>query len=263
MCPKIYSKLLTIYFKQYKILIENGGLMNQRNISSVKAVFTFFLFTIYFYFLLYIVLPVLRMYLLVNTAIYWFIIGYLLFIPVFFTAIIMTRIEGNHNLKDIFSALNIKPFNKNDWKYSLIGIFLVIIFSGIIFFGSFLLNKHCGLRLLETKIWFMEIHPFKGFDKLLLLLWLPMFIFNIFGEELLWRGYIQSRLKNKNRWPICSVMWLLFHLPFGIDFMILLIPIVIIIPYIHSKTTNTLIGCFIHGLYNGPAFILIALGVIN
>ncbi len=38
------------------------------------------------------------------------------------------------------------------------------------------------------------------------------------------------------------------------------IPVILIIPYVYSKTKNTLTGIFIHGIYNGPIFILVALG---
>jgi membrane protease YdiL (CAAX protease family) len=136
-------------------------------------------------------------------------------------------------------------------------------FTGLIFFASTLLNKYFGVRLLTTTPWFMEITPFSGIEKLLLLAWLPMFFFNIFGEEMLWRGYIQNRLRGKYSWLFCSLLWMIFHLPFGMDLMIMLIPVIVIIPYVFYKTQNTLVGVFIHGLYNGPVFILVAIGLVH
>ena len=56
---------------------------------------------------------------------------------------------------------------------------------------------------------------------------------------------------------------MIFHLPFGIDFIIMLIPVIIIIPYAFYKTQNTLVGIFIHGIYNGPLFIAVTLGLIK
>ena len=41
------------------------------------------------------------------------------------------------------------------------------------------------------------------------------------------------------------------------------IPAFIIIPYVFHKTQNTLTGVFIHGIYNGPIFVLVALGLIK
>ena len=48
-----------------------------------------------------------------------------------------------------------------------------------------------GTRPLNPTPWFMAFEPFVGSERLLLLVWLPMFTLNILGEELMWRGYIQ------------------------------------------------------------------------
>jgi membrane protease YdiL (CAAX protease family) len=194
---------------------------------------------------------------------YWLVTGYLLFTPLLLCSIILAKIEGNKTLGNILSSLCVRPFSKKDWKYSIMGLFLVFIFSGIIYGSSIILNKLFGVPLLETKVWFMEMQPLNGFDKLVILIWLPMFLLNIFGEELLWRGYIQSRLKDKQMWFVYSIMWLVFHLLFGIDLVIMLIPIVIIVPFIFLKQNNTLIGCFIHGFFNGPIFLLVILGILK
>jgi membrane protease YdiL (CAAX protease family) len=235
----------------------------ENKISLTKAIFIFSIATIYFYALLFTLLPFLKSNFVINSALYWFITGYFLFIPLFLFAVSMVKSEGNNNIKKIILSLNILPFLKKDWAYSIIGLLLVFILTGIIFAVSTLLNKYFQVAPLSTTPWFMEIHPFKGSDKLLLLIWFPMFLFNIIGEEILWRGYIQKRLKIKYSWIICSLLWLMFHLPFGIDLLIMLIPTILIIPYIFNKTQNTLVGIFIHGIYNGPIFIAVALGVIK
>jgi len=175
----------------------------------------------------------------------------------------MVKFEGNRGIKQILLALNIKSFKKKDWTYSIIGLLLVFIFTGLIFVSSFLLNKYFGIRLLTTTPWFMEMKPFQGIEKLFLFIWLSMFFFNMVGEEILWRGYIQTRLSGKYSWLLCSLLWMIFHLPFGIDLLIMLIPVIIIIPYAFYKTQNTLVGIFIYGIYNGPLFVAVALGLIK
>ncbi len=45
--------------------------------------------------------------------------------------------------------------------------------------------------------------------------------------------------------------------------MIMLIPVILIIPYVYPKTGNTSTGIFIHGIYNGPIFVMVALGVVK
>jgi len=237
--------------------------MIEKEIAPLKAAMIFIAFTAYFFLLLFTLLPFLKSNFSVNPALYWFITGYFLFIPLFVFALIMVKVEGSKGIKQIMPALNIRPFTKKDLRYSIIGLVLVFIFTGVVFGASFLLKKYFGVGMLTTTPWFMEMRPFHGAEKLLLLVWLPMFFFNIVGEEILWRGYIQSRLHGKYSWLFCSILWLLFHLPFGLDLMLMALPALIIIPYVFHKTQNTLVGIFIHGIYNGPIFVAIALGLIN
>lgn len=237
--------------------------MKQKTVTPIKAMVIFVIFTAYFFLLLFTLLPFLKLNYSINPALYWFITGYFLFIPLFTFALLMVKFEGNNGIEQMISALNIKPFSKKDLKYSIVGLLLAFVFTGLVFGISFLLNEYMGIRPLTTTPWFMEMHPFKGYERLLLLIWFPMFFFNIVGEEILWRGYIQTRLHAKYSWLLCSFLWLMFHLPFGSDLMIMLIPIIIIIPYVFNKTQNTLTGVFIHGIYNGPLFILVALGFIK
>ena len=177
--------------------------MTDKKISLLKAMAIFIGFTAYFYILLFTLLPFLKTNFSINPALYWFITGYFLFIPLFVFSIAATKKEGNKEIKNILHALNIKKFSRNDWIYSIVGLLLVFLFTGIIFGISSVLNKYWGIRMLSTTPWFMEMHPFQGTERLLLLVWLPMFFFNIVGEEILWRGYIQTRLEVKNAWLIC------------------------------------------------------------
>jgi membrane protease YdiL (CAAX protease family) len=59
------------------------------------------------------------------------------------------------------------------------------------------------------------------------------------------------------------MLWLVFHLPFGFPVLIPMLPILVVIPWIAQKTRSTWAGIVLHALANGPAFVLIALGVIS
>lgn len=236
--------------------------MISTSITLKKAVIIFTVSTLYFYLLLFTLLPFTKSEFILNPALYWFITGYFLFIPLFIYAVMKVKSEGNNGVRQILNALSIKSFSKKDWLYSITGLFLVFLFTGFIFGISILLNKFSGIRMLNTTPWFMEMQPFQGIEKLLLLVWIPMFFFNIAGEEFLWRGYIQSRLHGKHSWMICSALWMMFHIPFGFDLIIMAMPALVIIPYVFYKTENTLTGIFIHGIYNGPIFAAIALGLM-
>ncbi len=234
-----------------------------KKVSSLKAIVLFTLFTAYFFVLLYTLLPYLKANFTLNPALHWFITGYFLFIPMFLYSVAAAHKEGNSKVQSVLAALNVKCLSRKDLLFSVAGLVLVFLLTGIIFAVSSLLSRFYGIRELSTTPWFMEMNPFQGREKLLLLVWLPMFFFNIIGEELLWRGYIQTRLQGKYAWLLCSLLWLMFHLPFGIDLMIMLIPVTVIIPYVYAKTNNTLTGIFIHGIYNGPLFIMVALGLMG
>jgi len=237
---------------------------NKKEISVFRAATIFGVATGYFYVLLITLFPFLRENFRFNPSLYWFFTGYFLFIPLFIYSIFMVRYEGNRSILELFEALNLRRLTKSDLFYTIIGAILIFIFTGIIYGCSFLLNKHYGLRLLNTTPWFMEeMIPYQGIEKLLLFVWFPMFFFNIVGEEILWRGYIQNRMKSKYAWIACSLLWLIFHLPFGIDLIIMALPALLIIPYVFYKKNNTLISIVIHGVYNGPIFILISLGLIK
>ncbi len=237
--------------------------VRMKQINTLKATAIFLVSTVYFYILLFTLLPFIKANLDLNPAMYWFITGYFLFVPLFIAAVVFARKDGNKTAKEVLCSLNVRPMTKNEWGYALTGTLSVFVLTGLIFAVSVLLNKNFGVRELSTTPWFMTISPFRGSDRLLLLVWLPMFAFNILGEELLWRGYIQTRLKNRFSWVLCAFLWLLFHLPFGMDLMIMLLPVVLILPYAFHKTQNTCVGIFIHGVYNGPIFVLVALGLMH
>lgn len=236
----------------------------RKNISILNAASIFGFATLYFYTLLILFFPYLKNNFDLNPALNWFITGYLIFIPLFLYAVFMVKKEGNQTFGELLQALKIKRLDKTDWVYTIVAIILIFILTGLIFGISFLLNQYFGIRLLNTTPYFMEdMKPFVGWEKFILLIWLPMFFFNIVGEEILWRGYIQNRLKSKYAWIICSSLWAVFHLPFGFDLIIMALPALIIIPYVFYKRPNTLVSIIIHGVYNGPIFVMISLGFIK
>ncbi len=237
--------------------------MAGRSISRLTAAGIVASFTAYFFLLLFTLMPFLKNRFAINPAAYWFITGYVLFIPLFLFAVSAVRREGARGWHKTVEALHLRPFSKSDWAYALGGLLLVFLGTGLIFGISSLLTRQWGVRPLSTTPWFMEMHPFAGSERLLLFVWLPMFFFNIVGEEILWRGYIQTRLTGASSWWLCALLWMVFHVPFGIDLMIMLVPIILIIPYVYSKTGNTLTGVFIHGMYNGPIFVAVALGLLE
>lgn len=234
-----------------------------RPLSPAKAAAVFLFFTLYFFALLHTLLPLLKANFRWHPALYWFVTGSFLFAPLLFFAFWRAFREGNRGAADILAALHLRPLSRRDWAHAVAGLLATFALSGAVFAAWALLGRHFGWRPLATTPWFMEMRPFLGAEKLLLLAWLPMFFFNIAGEELLWRGYIQARLPGRSAWVLCSALWLLFHLPFGPDLMLVLLPAVWVIPWVFQRTRNTWSGVFVHALFNGPIFVAIALGWVK
>ena len=232
----------------------------KERIGYARAASIFIGFTIYFYLLVLFFVPWLKVRLDMNPAMYWFMTGYCLFTPMLAAALWLARRDG---LASLSEALAVKPLRSRDWSYALGGTLLCFALTGLVVGASRVSVGLLGTRPLDSTPWFMSFEPFTGAERLLLLVWLPMFALNILGEELLWRGYIQNRLRGQSSWLAVSLLWLVFHAPFGIDLMIMLLPIFVILPYAVRKTGNTSVGIVIHALYNGPAFILLSLGLIR
>ena len=100
---------------------------------------------------------------------------------------------------------------------------------------------------------------------LLFLVWLPVFFCNIMGEELLWRGYLLPRQEEKfgnKAWILNGLLWIIFHIPFGLRTILMVIPVFFALPRMARITRSTWPGIILHGVLNGPAFAAILLGLI-
>jgi membrane protease YdiL (CAAX protease family) len=85
------------------------------------------------------------------------------------------------------------------------------------------------------------------------------------GEEILWRGVIFPRQEvvfGKYTWLIHGFGWSLFHLAFGWQLFMTMLPILFIQSIAVQKTKNSWVGVTIHAIINGPSFIAISLGFL-
>ena len=89
--------------------------------------------------------------------------------------------------------------------------------------------------------------------------------FNIFGEELWWRGVVLPRQElafGRWVWVIHGVMWAFFHVFKWWDVLTLL-PITLGLSYLAYRYKNTTPGIIIHYFVNGISLIPLALGALG
>ncbi len=232
-----------------------------------KSFLLFCLPSLFFYFIAYIVIPYFEKELGFHPLLAWFYGGILVFVLLFGLVLIIYRLEYKEiRVHQFLERLRVKKLSKRDLKLIAIATALIFFITlGIKIIARFLMIK-TGIPDLETAPPFINFRALIGFEKLYLLIWVPSFILNIIGEELLWRGYALPRQElehGKWAWFINSILWTTFHLCFGVDLLIILMPALFIIPLIVYKTKNTTVGIITHALVNGPAFILLSLGIIK
>lgn len=241
--------------------------MLNTNISIGKAFGYFAFFTVMLYIATRQVIPVLNGWGM-HPALSWFITsGLLIFIPIFLLAILNTGKElATRNPRSIMNRLWLKKLNSKDWAWAIGGTLLILVLTGLIMISAEWISQNLFNEPFKTSPSFMHFEPLKAGQYWILVVWLVFFFFNIVGEEIMWRGYILAGMSEqypRSAWFYNAIFWMMFHIPFGIELMIMVLPTFFLIPYIVQKRRNTWIGIIIHAGLNGPGFILVSLGILN
>lgn len=197
-----------------------------------------------------------------ETVLFWFIIAGLgVFLPLIITGYFILKSEGcllsKETLRD---RLRFKKVTKSDLWWSFGGLLLVLLISGALMKLMVLL-----LGEFDHTPAFMAFEPLSTGRYWLLAVWLPYWILNILGEEFLWRGVMLPRQEvvfGKYTWVLHGFGWGIFHVAFGWQLLITLMPLIFIQSYIVQKTKNSWTGVIMHGGINGPSFIAISFGLI-
>lgn len=197
-----------------------------------------------------------------EPILFWFICGGLgVFTPLVLTGMLMLRREGYTFSRETFiRRLRFRPMTRRDWRDSLVALVVIgILTAGIMYLMQAMVP---GFNHTPS---FMTFTPLSSGKYWLLLAWFPYWLLNIGGEEFFWRGVLlprQEKAFGKNTWLLHGTGWAVFHLAFGWQLLVMLLPLLYIESYVVQKTGNTWTGVFLHGVVNGPAFIAIALGMV-
>src|SRR5262249_49831423 len=91
-----------------------------------------------------------------------------------------------------------------------------------------------------------------------------LFVTNILGEELCWRGYVLPRQEAAFGRAAClanGIPWCLFHRSFGWPILVMLLPITLLLPWIVQRRRNTWVGIIIHAVFNAAGFVVVTSSV--
>lgn len=197
-----------------------------------------------------------------ETIFFWFIVaGAGIFTPLIITGLVILKSEGYRiSMQTITNRLRFRRLTLRDLLFALGGLVAVGVISGVV------------MQILEMVIGkfdhspaFMQFEPLSEGRYWLLLVWVPYWLTNILGEEFLWRGVMLPRQEiafGKYAWLIHGFGWGLFHIAFGWQLLITLVPLIFIQSYLVQKTGNSWVGVIMHGGLNGPAFLAICFGLI-
>lgn len=199
------------------------------------------------------------------------------FILLFFGSFILYRREGNAlNMKSFADRLRLKSFDRQTWKW--LGIFLPLAFIGFalsFYSGDAIARLIPSLQpeFLPPELNFRKEFQFGYFFDMKLqgrwdfaLLYTLGWLFNIFGEEFMFRGMLlplHEKHLGKKAWIFHFIIWGLWH----IYWMWAFVPITLFIsiPLILSayKSKNTWVPIIVHGALNFVQIIYIYSEVIK
>lgn len=195
----------------------------------------------------------------------WFIAGGLVFFALFVAAFVGFRMEqGRITVEGFAERLRFRRLTATDVMWSL-GLLVVcgLLSGGIL--GLWQLTVQISPTWPEPQLSppFLHVDPLKPGTYWVLLAWLPLFFFNIAGEELWWRGYMLPRQEQEHgswAWFVHGLGLAVFHLPLGVDLTVILLPFLFALPYVVQRTRNLWTGFLLHGILNGGGFLAVAFG---
>ena len=197
-----------------------------------------------------------------ETVVFWFIVAGLgIFTPLLITAALILKREGVLFQPGFWSGrLRFRYMNMGDWLWSL---------GAIVVIGAMSSGVMKGLEIIagpmDHQPPFMSFEPLTPGRYWILLIWVPYWVLNIMGEEILWRGTMLPRQElafGKWSWLFHGIGWGVFHIAFGWQLLMTLLPIIFVQSYVVQRRKNTWVGVIIHGVINGPTFLAIAFGLL-
>jgi membrane protease YdiL (CAAX protease family) len=192
---------------------------------------------------------------------YFISVGLMVLVPMFFGAIYLSTQEiKSYKVKDLFGRMRVRKLYTIDLIWTVGGFIILSLISFII--AKIILP----LFAIDAAPFFFRNMPLSDENFWILYIWPVFFFFNIFGEELFWRGYIQPRqelLNKKFTWLFHGSFWAVFHLPMGLDLVYSALPTFFILPAVVQIRKNTSVAIVIHFVFGAFGFLALAFGFVH
>ena len=198
----------------------------------------------------------------VEPVLLWFVVSGLgVFTPLLFLSFWLLHREGALSQPSLWrERLRFHRMNGRDWLWALGALVSIGIMSAGLMYAIEMFTGR-----MDHQPPFMAFEPLTPGRYWLLTVWFPFWLLNIMGEEILWRGVIlpqQEGAFRRSAWLANGTGWLLFHLAFGWQLLITLLPILFILPYVTQRRRNSWVAVVVHAGLNGPSFLAIAFGLL-
>ena len=196
----------------------------------------------------------------IEPVLLWFSVAGLGFFPAILAgALWLLRSEGVPR-EDLWRRLRFSRMSGSDWGWTLGGLAAISAASVAI-----LVVVTAVTKTPLAQPWFLEMEPVGPGRYWLLGVWLPFFGMAILVEEIAWRGVVLPRQEaalGRWAWAANGAGWLVMHAAFGIQILAMLLPIVVVLPFVALRTRNSWPGVLIHAAFNGPGFLVGAFGLV-
>jgi len=190
----------------------------------------------------------------ISPIVGWYVSGpaFVLLPLLIFGVLMAWRELPTRNLAQLCKRLRLSALGGGDIAWAIGGLLMISIASVLIL----ALARHLDPNFRPSPE-FLRQPP--GWHAWVFVAWIPLFITNIVGEELCWRGYVLPRQEaalGSAAWLLNGIMWCLFHWSFGWSVMLMLLPIALLLPWIVQRRGNTWVGIMIHAVFNAAGFMV-------
>jgi len=194
-------------------------------------------------------------------------------------ALVVYRREGNAWTWPAFrERMRLRRMNAGDWLWTIGAVAGVMLVGRLL---SPLLGGHELIRFYTHPAGFTEFMtrmstigpewvgiPLKGNWLVLVAYIVVLLVFNIFGEELWWRGIILPRQElalGQYAWIVNGVLWAAFHAFYHTTLasFLMFVPGTTLIAFVCQKRKSTWPGIIAHTIQNSAMPIMLAKGIMS